>query len=221
MATISRTAPKSKLRVGRLVFWGILIALFVAAIAFGVVYYQKYNQLSRMPAADFANRERDKILKEISAVYTLPSDESPLFATISPEDVDTLKVQYPFFKDAVAGDTYALYQKAQLAIVYRPSTKQLIKVGPLALQSSLRIATIGSDQARQSVSQKLSEQQIKSADLGTAKATYDETIVVDLSGQKADDAAKLAEIVGGKVGAMPAGEDKPADTDLLIIAGTN
>lgn len=222
MANIrERTITRSSSKSGRWVFLGIVILLFAAITAFGVVYYQKYNQLNKMTATEFSSREKQKVLDEVAKLYTLPTDESPLQDAIKSEDIDKLKEQYAFFKDAAVGDVYVIYQKGQLALIYRPSTKQLVKVGPLSFQNAVNIGIIGTDAERGAVSQKLTENQLAGVDKGSAKGNYKGITVVDISGQKPEEAKNLAELVGGQVGTMPDGENKPEDVDLLIIAGPN
>ncbi len=50
------------------------------------------------------------------------------------------------------------------------------------------------------------------------KNDYQGNLVIDLSGTQAELVQKLAESIGGTVGAIPDGEIKP-DTDILIIVG--
>lgn len=51
-----------------------------------------------------------------------------------------------------------------------------------------------------------------------ARKDYTGTLVIDLSGNSAALAAKLAETIGGTVGTLPSGETNPG-TDLLVIIG--
>jgi hypothetical protein len=51
-----------------------------------------------------------------------------------------------------------------------------------------------------------------------SKNTYQETLVVDISGANAAKASELAAQLGGRLATLPEGEKKPA-TDILIIAG--
>lgn len=52
-----------------------------------------------------------------------------------------------------------------------------------------------------------------------AKATYDTTVVIDLSGSNGDQAQKIADIFGGKViTEIPADETRP-EADILVLGG--
>jgi hypothetical protein len=48
-----------------------------------------------------------------------------------------------------------------------------------------------------------------------------ETIVVDLTGNRAADAQRLAQTLGAKVGNLPEGEGKPTGADFLILIGSD
>jgi hypothetical protein len=50
------------------------------------------------------------------------------------------------------------------------------------------------------------------------KNDYQGNLIIDLSGKNAELAQKIAESIGGKVGALPSGESNPG-TDLVIIVG--
>ena len=53
-----------------------------------------------------------------------------------------------------------------------------------------------------------------------AENTYDANLVVDLSGKNSALATKIAQFIGGKVGALPTGENTNS-SDILIILGAN
>jgi hypothetical protein len=55
---------------------------------------------------------------------------------------------------------------------------------------------------------------------GNAKADYDNTLVVDLSGKQNELTAQIANEVKGEVAGLPEGEIKP-DAEIMIILGTN
>ena len=56
---------------------------------------------------------------------------------------------------------------------------------------------------------------------GNADEKHDDTIVVDLSGEKKDEAEAIAKALGGTVGSLPAGETEPKDAEILVILGKN
>lgn len=193
---------------------GLLLA---GSVAFGVIYFQKYQQLNSMSAAEFEQRENDRIISKIAKLYTLPAEEQPEIAIV--KDKEALR-QNPFFEQAENGDFVVIFRDAKLALLYRPGEDRLVKVGPLNVQDTTNIGVIGQEADRRAVTEKLAKNQLVATDKGVAKGATTGILVVDLAGDKEQEAAKLAEIVGGKVGALPAGEEKPSDVDLLIIAGS-
>lgn len=110
----------------------LLIALFVLSVialsAAGYFYY-RYQQV----VSKDATRELSQYVQTISSFMELPKDESPTLATVA--DITKLKNQ-PFFKNAKNGDKVMIYVKAQKAILYRPSTKKVIDVGPITIQNN-------------------------------------------------------------------------------------
>ncbi len=213
-----------KLNSGRRKFLGksilglLVIAVLVAPTVFGVVYYKKYQQINKMTADQFSKRDNARILSEIKKVYNLPANEEPsTIATVS--DNQALKKQYTFFNEAQNGDIVLIYTKAQLALIYRPTTKQVVKSGPINTQSAIRIKVVGDATARAAVEKTLTENKVTSNDGGNGVGTYTGVTVVDVSGKSADQAKTLASLVKGQVGQLPAGETAPTDTDLLVIVG--
>ncbi len=70
--------------------------------------------------------EADKIVAQVGKLISLPADEKPTVATIT--NIDQLKGQ-PFFVNAKNDDKILVYQKANKAIIYRPSENRVIDVG--------------------------------------------------------------------------------------------
>lgn len=203
----------------------LLLALFIIPLlglaAFGGYYFKKYNDLKNNPvnAEQAAKAEEDRVLAEVSKLYDVPKDERPQIAAV--RDKEVLKKENPnFFDKAENGDRLLLYQKAQLALLYRPSTNQLIKVGPLQVQNSPVIKVLGKPEDRQAIEKALTDAKLAFSVAGEPKASHSGVTVVDLKGTQGEAAKNLAAVVKGQVGPLPPGEDKPADADLLIIAGT-
>lgn len=194
--------------------------VIVGLAAFGGFYFKKYQDLKKQPitADQAAQAEIDRYVTEVGKLYALPKDEKPSVATV--KDKEKLKDQ-PFFAQAENGDVTLIYSNAKLAILYRPSTNQIINVSSVTIQASTRVKVIGPLSARQSVERALTSAQIVYTDGGNAKGSYDSIIVVDLSGENSQQANTIATAIGGKVGNLPDGEPKPADTDILVIAGSS
>lgn len=218
MANIrERTVVRSGRQNTRWLLYVVAGLLLAGSVAFGVIYFQKYQQLNSMSAAEFEQRENDRIISKIAKIYTLPAEEQPEIAIV--KDKEALR-QNPFFEQAENGDFVVIFRDAKLALLYRPGEDRLVKVGPLNVQDTTSIGVMGQESDRRAVTEKLAKNQLVATDKGAAKGTTTGILVVDLAGDKEQEATKLAEIVGGKVGALPAGEEKPSDVDLLIIAGS-
>lgn len=195
-----------------------IILPFLALAAFGGYYYQKFNELNRMSAKDFQNRENSKVLKEVGKLYALPKDEEPVIGYVS--DKEALKKQYDFFNQAENGDITLIYQQAKLAILYRPNSKQIVNTAPLNIQDQQPvIKVLGKESDRAAVEKALNDNKLTFSVAGDPVGAHSGVIVVDVKGTNAQAAANLANIVKGKVEALPAGENTPENTDLLIIVG--
>lgn len=69
------------------------------------------------------------ILAKVGALMQLPADETPTIATV--KDAATAKQGQPFLASAENDDVIIVYQRAQMAILYRPSSNKIILVGPV------------------------------------------------------------------------------------------
>lgn len=192
----------------------ILVILALAGAA--GFYFKKYDNLKNSTPEKIQQAQTDQYVKEVGKLYSLPKNEKPDVATV--KDKEALKKQYPFFDQAENGDVVLIYKDAKLAILFRPGSKQLIKVGPVNIENGLSIKILGKDTDTTAVQKLLTDNKLTftKADPKTAVTGI---IVVDVKGTNGDQAKKLAEIVKGSVGTLPAGEDKPTDTDLLVIVG--
>lgn len=218
MAVVNSKSSVNRGLFRRVLLLAVFLLPLAAAIAFGTVYYKKYQQLNSMSAEQFSKRDNERLVKDVAKVFSLPKDEQPsTVATVS--DKEALKKQYPFFDQAENGDVVLIYQKAQLALIYRPSTKQVVKSGPINVQNPLRVKVVGDESARKALVKTLTDSKITATDGGAAKGSTNGVIVVDVSGKNGEQAKTLATLVKGQVGALPAGEDNPTDADLLVIVG--
>lgn len=198
-------------------FFRILNVVVILALAGAAGYYfKKYDNLKNSTPEKIQQAQTDEYVKAVGKLYNLPKNEKPDVATV--KDKEALKKQYPFFDQAENNDVVLIYKDAKLAILYRPSTKQLIKVGPVNIESGVSIRVVAKEADRASVEKKLNDNKLAftKADPKTALTGI---TVVDVKGTNSEQAKKLAEIAGGQVGTLPAGEDKPTDVDLLIFVG--
>lgn len=215
--------PRSKKRVSGKLLVAVNVLIIIGLGVFGGYYFKKYQNLkNNPPSADQVQKEESaKIIGKVSKLYgSLPTNEEPTIAKV--EDKEKLKDQ-PFFAKAEKDDITLIYTSSKLAILYRPSTNQIINVSSVTIQSNQpKVRVIGEEAARSSVEKTLKEKfasDVVVSGTGDAKSTHSGITVVDLTGKQAEAAQKIAAGIGGKVGDVPQGEDKPADVDILVIAG--
>lgn len=216
----------------------IFLTLFVILIVLGALgssyYFYNQNQITQKLLKDpsAASKEEIKVVtKALSKIMDLPTDEEPSVATVL--DKEKVKDQ-PFFAKAENGDKVVIYSKSSKAILFRPSSNRIIEVAPINLgqtQGNVNIfvyngtPTVG---LAKTFSANIKSQASNVTVLGedTAKSTnYAKSVVIDLTGKKADLAKQMADLIGGEVSALPAGEMVPEvngqTVDLLIIVGSN
>lgn len=205
----------NKRLIGTIVL-AIVALLFATASMYFFVQYQK---IKKDPTI-VTKQESEVLLAQIGKLIEIPKDETPTIATV--QDKDKLKDQ-PFFANAQNGDKIVIYTKAKKAIVFRPSENKIINVGPIAIdqQASVPVALVnaGGDIANieKQITDKLGESVtiVSKSDAKTANTT--ELTVVDVSGNNADGAKKVAEAIGAEVGELPAGETKPEDASVVVF----
>ena len=99
----------------------ITLALFIPLLVLGVSFaYRQY--LENTPAIIYAHKLQS-MTQQVNKVVPLPKDEQPLVATVT--DV-TILPKEKFFSYAANGDKILMYRKHKLAVLYRPSMKEVV-----------------------------------------------------------------------------------------------
>ena len=188
---------------------------------------QKPEVLGLSKGAATLQAEADKLVAKVSKLIDLPTDEKPTVATIT--DISKLADQ-AFFKNAKNGDKVIIYTNAKKAILYRESENKILEVGAVNISGQLQ-ATSANFALYNGTGitglTKTFEEQFTQAVTGAtivsrvnaAKNDYGETILIDLTGQRGDEANRMAQALGIKVASLPEGENKPEGADFLIIVG--
>lgn len=137
--------------LGKKVLTLLIVIVGVGAIAASIFYFIRYRDVTKKLATlqsenseqtkqlnaykadpnQAAQAEADKIIAEVGKLYDLPKDEKPSVATV--KDKSKLSDQ-PFFAKAENNDVTLIYSTAKLAILYRPTTKQIINVSSVTIQ---------------------------------------------------------------------------------------
>ncbi len=109
----------------------LLIFIIILLVSLGLNFY--FYQGRQNPSAE-SQAEAEKVVVEVRKLILLPEDEVPTVATVS--DPQKLKDQ-PFFSRAESGDKVLIYTKSAKAILWRPSTGQIIEVSPINIGQNL------------------------------------------------------------------------------------
>ncbi len=143
-------------RIGRTFVTLVVLVVIIGSLAAAGFFFMLYrdarlqrnnlqsqnNELAKQLAAYKANpsqaaqseadKEVDKIIAAVGKVYALPKDEKPSVYTV--KDKEASKKQLgTFFDKAENGDSSLIYTKAKIAILYRPSTNQVINVSSITI----------------------------------------------------------------------------------------
>jgi hypothetical protein len=96
--------------------------LLAIIVAFGYGHFRKQSN---------GEAELNIVITEVSKHYLLPTNETPALATVT----DHTKLTTAFLKAAQNGDKVLIYQKNQIAIIYRPTIDRIITVAPVSINA--------------------------------------------------------------------------------------
>ncbi len=108
----------------------LVIALGAGAGIYTIQQKPEWFGLSKGAAA--AQAEVDSLVAQVGKLIALPTDEKPTVATVT--DATKVKDQ-SFFINAKNDDKVLIYQKAQKAILFRPSENRIIEVGAVNINN--------------------------------------------------------------------------------------
>lgn len=229
---------------------GLILALLLAPAVYFYGQYQKTkNQLSDSQA--LTKGDIDLLIKKVGLLIELP-DETPTVATVS--DVEKLRGQV-FFTRAQNGDRVLVFKESKKAILYDPVNNKIREVGPVEITAPTPTGTQGQTQGvsdskvptilkaatvallNGTSTENLAseaETSLVSARANTkvigrafaVKRDYPETIVVDISGGKNEEAAAAARVFNARVIALPPEEQPVVNSletrpDIVIILGAD
>ena len=115
------------------VFGVVVFLAVVLSVSAAVYFYLEMNKLKENPQL-LADREVSMLVSKIGRFMVLPTGEVPTVATVV--DAEGLKKDQPFFNLAQVGDKVLIYQKAGKAILYSPTSKKILEVGPLEIDKN-------------------------------------------------------------------------------------
>ena len=217
----------------------LIVLMFFLTLAPSLFLFSKY-QKSQQKLKNLESSPQDevtRIIKEIGKLIQLPEDETPTIATVT--DREKLASQ-PFFANAKNGDKVIIYSNARKAILYDPAAKKIIDVAPLNINTITPTpfgptpspkpvsfillngtATIGlTRQYESELRQKIANFTVLSRD-NALKKDYQNTLLVDLNNDQAEEAKNLAEKLEISLSSIPEGEITSGSADFLIITGAD
>ena len=105
--------------------WVLLVILLVAL-------FYLWFQLSdiKNDPQKAVQTETTEVVKNVSKIMVLPTDEIPKVATLADADMTKVKTQ-PFFVNAKVGDKLLVYSLAKKVILYDPQINKIVEVANL------------------------------------------------------------------------------------------
>jgi heme/copper-type cytochrome/quinol oxidase subunit 2 len=111
----------------------MIAVVIVGALATTTFLLYRQVQDLRDDPSKVVTEQADQLKNKVAKIMQLP-DETPAVITI--KDVDKLKSQEDFFKDANNGDKILVFSVARKAVIYRESDNKVINAGPIVINTS-------------------------------------------------------------------------------------
>jgi len=228
---IAEEPPKKK--------WKVLANILVVVVFLGLTAaagYLWWQYKKAAPSAQTATvaDEASIIAEKIKNLTDLPL-ENPALATITDPTTDQ-----PLFSDALPGDKVLIYIQAKKAILYRPSSNEVIETINLLSSKTPGTGTSNSEKTPEKIETKVKVDVLNGTEIkglaketanklsgmenvevvktGNAQGVYTKILVIDVSGKNETATKLIAQKLGGETGALPVGESKGI-ADILVIAG--
>lgn len=124
---LATKAPKIKAPRVNVSRQSILVVLVIMLTLGCLFLYSQYRAAQEKveSAKSGQNAQTEDVIKTVSKIAIVPKDETPTIATVT--NVEKIKDQ-EFFVNAKNGDKVLVYAKQKKAILYRPSTNQIVNI---------------------------------------------------------------------------------------------
>lgn len=208
----------------------ILVGYFMARVA-----RRQPEIFGLLKGPSIIQQEQDALIAKVGQLIALPEGEEPTVATVS--DENELSDQ-AFFKNAKVGDKVLVYTNATKVVLYRPSENRVVEVGSVNIQNEdsdvagvedIKVLTNrfvilnGTSASGLTVDMETELKdvlpEVEIIEKANAQDGYDETILVDVSGSREEEARDLANKLGLRLASLPESESIDSDVDFLIIIG--
>ncbi len=187
----------------------------------------------------FFNKDKFQSLEDARLITLLQQsaivpEETPTVATVT--DKEKLSNQ-TFFKQAQNGDLVYLFSEAKKAYLFRPSTKQIVEIGPLNIQkkedekqdvipngTTLALyngtTTIGLTSTFQEMIMQKTPQVLVEVKANASNTSYEKSMIIPVEEKYQGIAKTLSTLLSIPISEMPQGEQVP-NTHILIILGND
>ncbi|MCB9839464.1 hypothetical protein H6794_01280 [Candidatus Nomurabacteria bacterium] len=219
---IPAVKKKRKKSKGPLIYTVIL----VLALSFGTFFFVRYQQVNNK-YQDLVMSEEDKVrevVQKVSKLYDIPTfdQEKPKWTFIKDQAaLDKIKEANDFFKNAKVNDVLLAYEKADLAILFRPSDNKIVITDSYkrVAVTPVNIAIIAPTDKQSSTEKTIKEKATNAVIISktTPKGTITQGVVVDVSGKEKAAAEKIASFLGLQVGNLPEGESPPEGANFVVV----
>lgn len=132
MPNFTPVPSKYQLNLFGIIFIFIIIIVLGAGVWFAARWFKKNEPAQQSQAAIMLDTVQ--VIKNIQKLIVLPANENPTIVQI--ENVDDLKREQPFYRDAKNGDWVAVYLQAKKAVIYDATNNILVNVGPIYLDNA-------------------------------------------------------------------------------------
>jgi hypothetical protein len=174
------------------------------------------------------DQRNQQTIAKVAKLMDLPKGENPVIYLVQDKSkLSSSETTKQFFATAQKDDVILTYQKANLSIIYRPSSKKIIKTDNYnnfwAAYFRIPVAILA-QQDQQQATEKLISEKLLNIDIVSkqaSKVASSKSMVVDLSGTNAKAAKELADKLGVPVGQLPEGETKPEGATLVVITASS
>lgn len=118
--------PRQQIKLPRTIRlpWLLVIILVVVSLFLLQQYHTAQRKL-KAGNTPVASKQVSDVISKVAKLVVVPKDETPTVATVA--HADKLRGQ-TFFANARDGDKVVVYGKEKQAILYRPSTNQIVTI---------------------------------------------------------------------------------------------